>query len=107
MRRRHEHAAGRIDLEAEHGRRVQIGEENQHVVLLMIRLEVARSAPGSTVPAASAIPSRRRGVCGLLKIQSEKRLKASMSRVPLVGEAPDGDAADAVGAFRISFFQVT
>ena len=36
VRGRHQDAALRRDLEAEHGRRVEIGEEDQDVVLLMV-----------------------------------------------------------------------
>ena len=60
----HEDAACRGDLEAEHRRRVQIGEEHQHVVLLMVPPQVLDQRRDTTGPAASATPSRRRGCAG-------------------------------------------
>ena len=47
VRGRHEDAARRRDLEAEHRRRVEIGEEDQHVVLLVMPPQVVdeRRAP--------------------------------------------------------------
>ena len=56
----HEDGLVRRDPDAEHGRRVQVGEEDQDVVVLLVALEVLeeRRAPGTLL--ASAIPSRPR-----------------------------------------------
>ena len=56
---------------AEHRRRVEIGEEDQDVVLLLVALEVLeqRRAPRPLLP--QPLASRPRGVCSLLKIHSE------------------------------------
>ena len=67
----------------------------------MVALEVLDEARATTVPAASATPSRPGGCGALWKIQSEYLLNASMSRVRAVGEPAHGDAADAVGAFGV------
>ena len=40
-------------------------------------------------------------MCGLLKIQSENLLKASMIAGARAGETPDRHAAHAIGSFRV------
>src|SRR5207247_6247993 len=40
MRRWHHHAAGWADLEPHHGRRVEICEKNQHIILLLVAAQV-------------------------------------------------------------------
>ena len=65
-----EDALAGVDLEAQHRRRVEIREEDQHVVLLLVAAAGTRSAPGTT--ALLLEPLHFVGaVCALLKIQSE------------------------------------
>ena len=70
VRRRHEDGLVRRDLDAEHGRRVEIGEEHQDVVLLVAALEVLdeRRAPRPLLPQPLQLVL---GVWALLKIHSE------------------------------------
>ena len=71
VRRRHEDAARRRDPQPEHGRRIEVGEEDQDVELLVAVRRRYRAAPGTTALLLAATPSRRRAVCGVVKIQSE------------------------------------
>ena len=91
--------------DAEDRRRVEVGEEDQDVVLLLVALQVLeqRRAPRTLLPQPLHLVVARVRV-------GEDPLRVAVERVdvarPGVGEAPDRDAADAVGAFRVSFFHV-
>ena len=67
----HEQALGRRDAHAQHRRRVEIGEEDQDVVLLVVPLEIVDAAPGDHGPCCFSHSISSCGVCALLKIQSE------------------------------------
>ena len=99
MRRRHEDAAARRDAQAEYGRRVEIREEDQRVVLLMVALQVLeqRRRPGSLTPQPLHLL-----VGGVRVVEDPVRELVEAGDVARLGdgEAPHGHAADTVGALR-------
>ena len=100
MRGRDEDAARRRDLEAEHRRRVEIREEDQDVVLLVVPPQVLdeRRAPRPLLlQPLHLVGAAVRVVVDPLGVRVE-RVDVARARVR---EAPHGDAADAVGAFRV------
>ena len=101
VRRRHEQALRRRDAQAQHRRRVEIREEHQHVVVLVVPLEVLDERRATTGPCCFSHSISSWRVCGLLKIQSEYLLNAVDVARARVGEPAHGDAADPVGAFRV------
>ena len=95
MRGRHEDAARRIDLQAEHGRRVEVGEEDQRVVLAVIAVEVfdQRRTPRSLLlEPRHLVVARVRIVEDPVGILVER---GDVARVRVL-ESPHRDAADAV-----------
>ena len=100
VRRRHEDAARRIDAEPEHGRRVQIGEEDQRVERRVVALQVfgQRRRPGALFLEPAHLVFAR-----VLVVEDPVRELVEVLDVPGpgVGESADRHPADAVGALRI------
>ncbi len=100
VRRRHEDAAAWCDAKAEDGRRVEIGEEDQRVVLLMVPLQVLeqRRRPGPLTPQPFHFL-----VGGVRVVEDPVRELVEAGDVTRLGdgEAPDGHPPHTVGALRI------
>ena len=98
--RRHEDALARSDLHAEDGRRIEIREEDQNVVLMLISFQVVeqRRAPWAllTQPLELVFPRVR---------AREDPFRVTVERMdvagPGVGEPTNGHATDAVRAFAV------
>ena len=100
VRGRNQHTAPWRDLETEHRGRVQVGEENQDVVLLLLLPEVLDQAgtPRSLLfEPLHLVGVRVRIVVNPVGVLVER---VDVAR-PCVREAADCHAAHAVGAFRI------
>ena len=100
VRRWHEQTAPGIDLQAEHGRGVQVREEDQDVVLMVVALDVLqqRRAPRALLPQPLQLV-----VLAVLVVEDPlgvavERLNVARTRV---GETPHGDAAHAVRSFGV------
>jgi hypothetical protein len=97
---RHQDRLVRRDSDAKHRRRVQIGEEDQDVVLLMVALQVfeQRGTPRSLLPEPLHLVIARVG-------RREDPFGVPVEDVDVallrVCEPADGDAANAVGALGI------
>ena len=97
---RHQDALVWCDLHAHHRRRVEVGEEDQHVILVLIALEVLEQR---WTPRALLLQPFHFIVAAMRVI--EDPLGVAVERVDIaragVGESAHGDAAYAVGSFRV------
>src|SRR5262249_32737537 len=92
-----------VHFETEHGRGVEVGEEDERVVLLLITAQVVdkRGTPGSLLlqPLQFVRAAVRRGV-NPFRIEVEG---IEVAR-PCVCEPPDSDAANPIRSFRVFVF---
>ena len=91
--------AGSI-VEPEHRRRVEIGEEDQRVVLAMVAVEVLDQR---RAPRALLLEPRHLVVAGVRVVEDPVRIlveRGDVARARVL-EAPHRDAADAIVALRI------
>jgi len=100
VRGRHQQALRRRDLQAEHGRGVQIGEEHEDVVLLVVPPEIVeqRRRPGPLLLQPLDLVAAGVGV-----VVDPVRVGVECADVagPCVREPADRDAPDAVGPFDL------